>query len=148
MLGTEHSTVVLTALLHIAFKQYAVIQRSYTQPSAKPHKQCVAVSNPCLVLQESSRAQKRKQKVAAQGAEREARIAMELVEAGDSKRQLEEAALQELLLPLGFVVRDIQARIYIPWGLSPGRLEQHATICNTQNEPTCLNPRELYFGGP
>lgn len=46
----------------------------------------------------------------AQGAEREARIAMELAEAGDSERQLEEAALRELLLPLGFAVRDIQAR--------------------------------------
>lgn len=50
----------------------------------------------------------------AQGAEREARIAMELAEAGDSERQLEEAALRELLLPLGFAVRDIQARKTFP----------------------------------
>lgn len=62
-------------------------------------------------MQESSRAQKRRQKVAAQGAERESRIAAELAEAGDSERQLEEAALLELLLPLGYAVRNIQASI-------------------------------------
>ena len=65
-----------------------------------------------LELQESSRAQKRRQKVAAQGVERESRIAAELAEAGDSERQLEEGALRELLLPLGYAVRDIQARFW------------------------------------
>ena len=65
-----------------------------------------------MELQESSRAQKRRQKVAAQGVERESRIAAELAEAGDSERQLEEGALRELLLPLGYAVRDIQARFW------------------------------------
>lgn len=54
--------------------------------------------------------------MAAQGAERESRIAAELAEAGDSERQLEEAALEELLLPLGYTVRDIQARIWLRAG--------------------------------
>jgi len=99
------------------FKQFEVVKRSPTQPCAKwiTTPKCIPVTKPCRVAQESSRAQKRKQKVTAQGAEREARIAMELAEAGDSERQLEEAALRELLMPLGLAVRDIQARC-IPLG--------------------------------
>jgi len=60
--------------------------------------------------QEASRAQKRKAKAAAAEAEREARIAEENAAAGDSARVVEEAALRDVLRPLGLAVRDIPVR--------------------------------------
>jgi len=67
-------------------------------------------SNPPSTLQEASRAQKRKAKAAAAEAEREARIAEENAAAGDSARVVEEAALRDVLRPLGLAVRDIPVR--------------------------------------
>ena len=63
-----------------------------------------------MVCQEASRAQKRKAKAAAAAAEREARIADENAAAGDSARVVEEAALRDVLRPLGLAVRDIAVR--------------------------------------
>ena len=65
---------------------------------------------PEALLQEASRAQKRKAKAAAAAAEREARIAEENAAAGDSARVVEEAALRDMLRPLGLAVRDIPVR--------------------------------------
>ena len=62
------------------------------------------------IWQEASRAQKRKAKAAAAAAEREARIAEENAAAGDSARVVEEAALRDVLRPLGLAVRDIPVR--------------------------------------
>mmetsp|Transcript_25187 Transcript_25187/g.63934 ORF Transcript_25187/g.63934 Transcript_25187/m.63934 type:complete len:372 (-) Transcript_25187:390-1505(-) len=56
-----------------------------------------------------TKAMKRREKLAAAEAEREARVAEELAAAGPSARQQEEEALHALLVPLGLAVRDIRA---------------------------------------
>jgi hypothetical protein len=58
--------------------------------------------------QKASKAQKRREKRAQEDAEREARIAEELASLGTSERLAEEAALKELLLPLGLGIKDIR----------------------------------------
>jgi OTU domain-containing protein 6 len=56
-----------------------------------------------------SKAQKRRDKLAAREAERDARIAAELAALGPTERAKEAAALRELLAPLGLAVKSIRA---------------------------------------
>lgn len=65
---------------------------------------CVAL------LQKPTKAQKRREKLAAKQAEREARIAAELAESGPSERQEEEKELKALLAPLGLGINEIRVR--------------------------------------
>ncbi|GIL87437.1 hypothetical protein Vretimale_1658 [Volvox reticuliferus] len=57
----------------------------------------------------ATKAQKRREKLAQQDAEREQRIALEQAAMGPSDKALEEEHLQELLLPLKLGIREIRA---------------------------------------
>lgn len=69
---------------------------------------CPSCQPPPTPPQKASKARKRREKRAQEDAEREARIAEELASLGTSERLAEEAALKELLLPLGLGIKDIR----------------------------------------
>ena len=58
-------------------------------------------------MQGPTRAQKRKNKAAAQSSQREQRIAEENASMGESDRAAEQRQLSELLAPLGLCIQDI-----------------------------------------
>ena len=61
-------------------------------------------------MQGPTRAQKRKNKAAAQSSQREQRIAEENASMGESDRAAEQRQLSELLAPLGLCIQDIPVR--------------------------------------
>ena len=58
-------------------------------------------------VKKPTKAQRRRQQKAERDAEREARIAQETSELGETERMLEEKALKKVLAPLGLAVKDI-----------------------------------------
>ena len=72
--------------------------------------------------QKPSKAQKRKEKLAAKDAEREARIAAELEALGTTERQAEEEALKAVLAPLGLAIKEIRVSLLEAMGTSFGGL--------------------------
>ena len=59
---------------------------------------------------QKTKAQRRREKQAAQEAEREAQIAEEVADIGETQRESEEKQLQALLLPMGLRVVEIPVR--------------------------------------
>jgi OTU domain-containing protein 6 len=64
---------------------------------------------PAAKVKKPTKAQRRREEKATKDAEREARIAAEVAELGETERMAEEKALARLLAPQGFQVKDIPA---------------------------------------